>query len=349
MKKDIAIAICVGSKDSTIKLVEKTFNSIKRNIGTPYFKVFICLGDLITKDLRAFVKDYVSFNTENFVIYLEKEVFWSEFINTAIDAAKGYKYFIKSHDDIQLLTPSFSTKIDSFFKKANRNLGWISFTDIGWKYGDFSPSVRPGYFKDIREKKAWELGTLFQFNNFPVFWFKAKKEVDFLFSILYKLRIEFLPYPKPIKKISQYQLNLPKEAVLCHAPFNHFVLIQMSSLKKIGYCENWKTYNALYVDEDWGISALNLNLPNIWLPEVEYFHYRGLKRRGNTRSIDNISKNQIRVEKLFKDKWGFSPNPTDKEIEFIRKSHSENLIPWSINRNSFDWDYLFKNNKNEKD
>ena len=127
---------------------------------------------------------------------------------------------------------------------------------------------------------------------------------------------------------------------MCHAPFNHFVLIKREILELIGPCEDWGTPNAYYVDEDWGLRCLEKNIPNIWIPGIEYIHYRGKFEGGGTRSWGSITRDMQRVKDLFYQKWGFHPEPTDEELEFLREKHKNNLIPWSSYRRSWEWENI---------
>jgi hypothetical protein len=341
--KDIAIAIEIGSPQSTVNLVKTTFISIEKNIGQCEWKVFICLGLHISRTVREFVIDWIKNHSDNFEIFLEDEVSWAFFINKAIEISNEYKYFVKSHDDIELQTSNFYEKVNKTIEGLGKLIGWVSFTDTGWQRGDFSPAVRPGYYLDHYSTDNWQKGVLFQFHNFPPHWYRNNILIDKVYLFISKigriLGFKHIPYPKPIKKIRSYSLDLPKQIVKCHAPFNHFVLIQRASLDLIGKCEDWNTPNALYVDEDWGLRALKLNLPNVWIPEISYFHYRGKVRRGGTRSNEVINFHKKRVEILFKEKWGFNTKPTKEELNNLQQEYKDTLIPWSSYRNSFDWDY----------
>jgi len=134
---------------------------------------------------------------------------------------------------------------------------------------------------------------------------------------------------------------MPNRSVLAHAPFNHFVMIKRETLLKIGYCENWGTLNALLVDEDWGLRALNNNFPNVWIPFLEYFHYRGTEYQGGgTRSWGHIKKDIKRVDNLFYEKWGFHSEPTDDELKIIQEKYIKTLIPWTISKYSYEWVYI---------
>ena len=341
--KDIAIALSIGSPSSTTGLVKNTFNSIKKNIGSCDWKVFICLGKNIPDEVNIFVKNYVKEFSKNFQIIIEDEISWATFANEVIELSQDYQYFIMSHDDIELVTPNFYSRVKSSLEKINKPVGWVSFTDIGWKYGDHSPPVRPGYHIDYRKEDVWNRKKSFQFHLFPDRWWMNNIFINLCYRLLNKLYSIFglgmLPYPKPIEKIKSYKLDLPTGPVKCHAPLSHFVLIENSVLKKIGRAVDWGTKNHLLLDEDWGLSALKLNYPNIWIPDIEYYHVRLPYAGGGTRSSPEIAKEIKRVNQLFYEKWGFHQAPSDEELKFIREKHKDNLIPWSSYRNSYDWDY----------
>jgi hypothetical protein len=342
--KDLAIAIEVGSPNSTIQLVQRTFESIRNNIGNCDWKVFIMLGLNISKELDEFVNSYVKLYPRNFEIFGKAEVSWAEFINTAIELSSDYEYFTKSHDDIELLTPEFFPKVLEKVKAIKQEVGWISFHDLSWKQGNFSPSTRDGFHKDVFEDNSWHTRQIFQFHLFPPFWTRASYPAHIAYygvrRIGRMLKLPDLPYPKPVKKISKYTLDLPTAPVICHAPFNHFVMIKRSVLDKIGKCEEWNTFNALYVDEDWGLRCLEQNIPNIWIPDIDYIHSRGKYEGGGTRSWNTITRDSERVGRLFYHKWGFNPAPAKEEINTIRQMHTKNMIPWSSYRKSWEWDYI---------
>ncbi len=342
--KDVAIAIRVGSPNSSMALVKRTFDSILQNMGNCEWKIFISLGEHIKPEVEALVKEYGVKYSSNFEIFQKAEVSWANFINKAIEVSYEYRYFIKSHDDIQLLTSDFYRKVTQKLNEISKPVGWVSFTDVGWEKGDFSPAVRPGYHIDYLFEKAWERRKLFQFHFFPEHWTSAGFLTDLIFKFRNKIaQIKKKPYPaypKPIRKIAEYSIDLPKAPVICHAPFNHFVLIERRILEKIGKCEDWNTPNALFVDEDWGLRAMQLNLPNIWIPDICYFHYRGEIKGGGTRSNGTIVLENKRVEKLFFDKWGFQTTPSPQEISMIQNKYKDTLIPWSSYRKSYEWDYV---------
>jgi hypothetical protein len=343
--QDIVLAIRVGSPLSSNELVKNTFESIIKNIGTKKYIVLISLGRNISTSVRNICHHFATTHTQ-FLIFQDLEIFWSDFINEAIIKANeiGCKYFIKSHDDIELETPNFFEVLEAEVSSLSSPLGWISFTDTGWKRGDFSPAVREGYHIDALYEDALSNFTLFQFNKFPKKWFKNSPPIH----AAHRISTEFLkifnqpplPYPKPINKIKSYKLDMPYAPIRVHAPYNHFVAIKLDTLNKIGYCSSWSTKNSLYVDEDWGLRSHQIGFSNIWIPKIEYFHYRGQSVGGSTRSLANIIFDANRVEALFELKWGFRPSPSEAQLQLISRKYSGTLIPWSIGRRSYEWDYI---------
>ncbi len=340
----VAIAIRVGSPKSKANVVKATFDSIQSNLGTTYqWKVLVSLGTYAPDDTKEMVRRY-SKSDKRISIFQEGEMSWASFINSAIGLSGDCDYFIKSHDDIEIITSNFLEKAISQVQEISRELGWISFTDIGWKRGDFSPPVRTGYHTDVYNDNAWNRKKVFQFHSFPDNWWQASPPIHSLHRVkrftMRKLSLPPPPYPKPLLKISLLHPDMPKAPVICHAPFNHFVMIKMKTLNSIGPCEDWGTKNALLVDEDWGLRCLARNIPNIWIPNLEYFHQRGILEAGQTRSFNLIHQDATRVDELFYEKWGFHSDPPIHEIHEIQKKFKDTMIPWSSYRNTYDWDYV---------
>jgi hypothetical protein len=346
--KDLAIAVRIGSPKSNYIFVKNTFDSFIGKLKKCDFKVFISIGD-INFDVKKLIYDYCSKYPDKFLVYEDKknkDTSWAESINKAIEISDDYEFFAKSHDDIILKTDNFWELFKSQLSKLNKNLGWISFTDIGFRFGNFNPSTRPGHHIDFISGNSWYTGKIFQFNKFPVHWYKANDFLDFFHTKTNALLKKFgsnylLNYPKPIKKIQNYNLDMPIKPVYCHAPFNHFVIIKRSVLDIIGKCEEWGSKNALLVDEDWGLSARLHGYPNIWIPKLEYIHERlNIYAGGGTRSMKQINDSVIVSEQKFKKKWGFNSKPSVDSLNFIEREYKNTLLTWSLNRHTFDWDYL---------
>lgn len=346
---DIAIAIRIGSPASSLDLVKKTIESIEENIGKCSYRFIISIDPTVKQEIKEYLASKKKITPERFEIFPEKTVFWSEFINDAIKSANDCDYFIKSHDDIELLTPDFFEKIKEVFENSKEKIGWVSFDETGYLDGHWSPPTRPGYYKDFLYESAWDRQKMFQFHTLHENWWKVsilrrlpiilQQKINSLIFSKTEFKISLVKYPelKMTQKMIR-SLDIPQKPVLSHAPWNSFILIKMSTLKDIGQCESWKTYNALMVDEDWGLRALKLKYRNIWIPYIKHLHKR--PKEGGDRSQWQIKNDNQRVNELFEKKWGFAAKPTDEQLEKIKSSNQDNYIPWSIGRNSYDWDYL---------
>lgn len=342
---DLAIAVRIGSPLSNINFVKNTFDSFLNNLKNCDFKTFISIGD-VNSSLIKLIYDYcLKYPNRFYVFEHDKTTSWAQSINKAIEISGEYKYFAKSHDDIILKTDNFWEKFNFQITNLKKNVGWISFTDIGFKIGNYNPSTRPGHHIDVMENFGLT-GQIFQFNKFPPNWYRASFIEHLLYSKTNGILRRFgsntlLNYPKPIKKINNYKLDMPVKPVYCHAPFNHFVIIDRNVLKIIGKCEDLGTSNSLLADEDWGLTARLHGFPNIWLPDLEYIHERPTTvAGGGTRSIEQIKKFKSIAHEKFKKKWGFDSKPSIKDISFIEKEYKNTQVVWSLERRSFDWDYI---------
>ena len=219
-------------------------------------------------------------------------------------------WFIVSHDDIELKTKNFMTIVKKKIKDFKTDIGWISFTDDDYLNRHWAPSVRPGYHYDLLYENAWNNKQLFQFHNLKKDWMNNGKSFN--------------------------KIDLPLAPVICHAPFSHFIMIEVEKLKVIGPCEDWSEVSLL-IDEDWGLSAMKRGLYNIWIPDVIYRHCRTF----GTRASPIIEKRGEEVHKQFYKKWGFHSDPEgEAELEIIKRKYGNTNIVWSIGRRSFEWDYV---------
>jgi SAM-dependent methyltransferase len=354
MKKfDLAIAIRIGSTQSSLFLVKQTIESIEKNIGQCSYRFILSLDPTIPKEVKDYILKKQKESPERFEVFPEKTLYWAEFINEAIRSAQDCEYFIKAHDDIKLLTSDFFSKVKEILSNIQEPIAWVSFTEVGYLYGHWSPPTRPGFYKDYLEKNAWERRKMFQFHRLPENWWKPPWWKWWLYILQQRVIVKILPqfqifkYPEVrLNKKYQELLDFPFGPVKCHAPWNTFVLIKTSVLNEIGPCENWQTYNALLVDEDWGLRALKLKYWNVWIPSINYLHLRPAV--GGDRSQYQIQKDAKRVHELFFKKWGFHLPPTKEELRQIELKHKDNFIPWSIGRDSYDWEHLKLKEDNPK-
>jgi hypothetical protein len=217
----------------------------------------------------------------------------------------------------------------------------VSFTDKDYLNGHFAPPVREGWHSDFLFENAWNRKKMFQFHSLPDNWWKPpsfKYRVYLIErTIRNRLSLEPAAFPtRPREYYADLPYDFPSAPVKCHAPFSHFVLIEMGKLEKIGKCENWSPL-PLLVDEDLGLRALELGLNNIWIPDIEYVHCR--PPSGGTRGSIEMVREKKRVHKLFFEKWGFLGGKVE-ELDFIKKKYKNTNIPWSVDRRSYDWDYI---------
>jgi len=330
---DLAIAIRIGNPTSSLSLVKTTIESIETHIGECTYRFIISLDPRVPQKVKDYVYAKEKKAPHRFELFPEETLYWADFINRATKSAQDCDYFIKSHDDIELLTPDFFPKVKRVLEAIKVPVGWISFDELSYtRYNHWCPPTRPGWYKDIVNDKAWQKKRAFQFHNLPDNWWRRTFPLDHLSRLI--------GYPRGILSKYQYYLDLPSAPVKCHAPWNMFVMIKTSVLKRIGLCENWQTYNALLVDEDWGLRALQKKYWNIWIPFVKYIHTRSNNRIIGNRSSQMVQKDAQRVHTLFKKKWGFKTMPTKVQLQKIKAKHKDNFIPWSITRNSYDWDYI---------
>jgi len=341
---DLAIAIRIGSPQSSLNFVRKTIESIQKNIGDCRYRFIISLDPKIPQEVKDYLKEKQKESPINFEFFPEETIYWAEFINKAIKRAQDCEYFIKAHDDIELLTPNFFPTVKKILSSIREPYAWVSFTPVGYLQGHWATPTRLGFYTDFLEKDAWEKRKVFQFHRLPDGWWRGPwwKELPYLLQqrLISKILpfFQFFKYPG-IKMKEEYQklLDFPSAPVKCHAPWNTFVLIKMSVLNELGPCENWQTYNALLVDEDWGLRALKLKYSNIWIPSIKYLHLK--LAIGGDRAQPQIRKDRDRVSALFTKKWGFGLEPSKMDLTWIKSHYGNTNIPWSLGRNSYDWDY----------
>jgi len=169
-KYDLAIAIRIGSSQSTVALVQTTFESIMSNIGECKYRFIISTDPDIPKSVKNYVSSLVSSEKTRIEFLGEEKIYWSEFINKAIEASQDCKYFIVAHDDIQVITKNFYRKTLNKIERIEEPTAWISFDDAGYTFGLWSPPTRSGYFSDRID--GWAKRKLFQFHNLPDCWWK---------------------------------------------------------------------------------------------------------------------------------------------------------------------------------
>ncbi len=297
----VVISMLIGSTNSSISLVNRSVNSIIKNIGTENYLLVIGVARHIPLKIHHVVDNLSKINKKIIILKNNCESF-ARFINYVFsNCNKKSKWFLIAHDDVELKTDNFLPKVEETLKPFKENIGWISFTDDDYLNGHWAPSTRPGFHFDFANENAWYERKMFQFHNFD-------GSYDF-----------------------------PKAPVKCHAPFSHFIMIETKKLNELGPCEDWSPVSLL-IDEDWGLTAMLKGMVNIWIPDIIYNHNRS---NGSTRAQPIINRLGRKVHKKFLLKWGYSIRwPLWRSIKIVKERYGNTNIAWSINRKSFDWDYV---------
>jgi len=310
----ITIAMIVGSVESTKFLVKRSVETIIANLGTEDYLLVIGITPIIHPEIISMLIDFAQKSESRIIVTGECCETYATFANHVIQTyARKSKWFLLSHDDIELTTKKFLPKVEKELKNKKEDVGWIGFTDIDYLNGHWAPPTRPGYFTDFLDEGSWEDRTMFQFHRLRKMW------------------------PKKCKSYTHLDYDFPKKSVKCHAPYSHFVLIETEKLLSIGLCENWSPVSLL-IDEDWGLRALQKNLVNIWMPDINYLHCR----KDGTRAAPLISKYSIKCATSFYNKWGFVMKfpGRHKAMRYAVKVYSHTNIPFSVGRRSYEWEYL---------
>jgi hypothetical protein len=223
------------------------------------------------------------------------------------------EWLLICHDDVVFKTEDYFNKLIRATEHKKENIGWITsgsdsyYTQLGIVVTD---TFRPGFHKD---NSNW--GAMFQ---------------------LHKLN-HCKGNPSRLKK-NLHLVDYPPHPVKIHGPMSAIMMTTMSSMEKIGICEDWTRYTML-IDEDWSLSALKNNLWNVWVPDVFHSH-------PNRRHL-RISNNKWEAEAhagLLK-KWGFDTDGAYTQgvsipISELREQYAGTNVPWSSYRNSYEWEYL---------
>jgi len=272
---------------------------ISKNNNAVDINFFFVVDQLdYVRDLRTILS---SLSSEELILDIAcNSKSWAENSNFVINKfINQFDYFLFSHDDLSVITPDYLFSTISFIESLSWPVGWTTFTSVGYHNlrSPNSNSVRTGFALDrFKDPKVFECASF------------------------------------ATSKLGQIQK--PDSPVYAHAPFSHLNLIASSSLKLVGEFPNWSPYTIL-LDEDQGLRALSMNLPNIWIPSVEYFHPLRYSSRkiGGTR-FDNQAHGHFRA------RWGISDMPySSKDIEYSLTNYGE-LFNWTAGRNSFDWKYV---------
>lgn len=311
------IGMMVGSRQSTITLVRNSLRTILDRIGDDVM-IAVAIAPYLPKDFLHLVADIERMYPGKILTFPLYEGSWAQFANLVIDMSMDFKWTIFSHDDVQLISDDFIPVMEGMLDQKRDTLGWISFLDWDYLRSGWAPSIREGFHIDAVRENAWSRKKIHNYHNLPENWYSPGMPKECLQS---------LPW------------DIPEKPIRCHAPFSHLIAIKSDTLRTvIRKCENWSPVS-LMVDEDWGLTALKNGLFNIWIPQLAYCHMRTL---GGTRASPLIQQYGKFVHNQFRSKWGFMHKCiyTPSELKDIRRRFSRTNIPWSMDRRSYEWDYV---------
>lgn len=314
----IVISMLIGSKLSTKDWVEKCIRSIVFNIGTTDFLLVLGISSHIGPDIVNCVK-HLSLTNSKIIVTTDHCSTYAKFHNHVfLKYGPGSKWFLLSHDDIQLETKGLVHLVEQSVQSVLDKVGWITFTDTDYLNGHWAPSVCGGFHNDFLYENAWLRRKLHQFHLLDENYWKKGAGRSYLTTLAY---------------------DFPHSAVKCHGPMSHFFMIETKKLKEIGLCEDWSEVSLL-IDEDWALAALKKGLFNVWIPQIKYLHCRGKNEHG-TRAWPIILKKAKQVADLWEKKWGFRFKDISKETaNKIKRMYGNTNIVWSMDKMSYDWEYL---------
>ena len=311
------VGIMVGSRQSTIPLVRNSIDTILRNVGDDVL-IAVAVAHYLPKEFQVLVDRFAKENPGKVLLFPYYEGSWARFANSVISMSGDFRWVIFSHDDVHLISDSLIPKMESILHGKKDDVAWISFLDWDYLRTGWAPSVREGWHIDAIREDAWSRKKIHKYHNLPDNWYSVDMTREYLRS---------MPW------------DIPDRPVRCHGPFSHFIVIESEKLRKvIKRCEDWSPVSLL-VDEDWGLTALKNNLYNVWIPQLVYCHMR---MPGATRASHLIDQYGKHVHNQFRRKWGFPHTSlyTSQQMRDIKKRFGRTLLPWSMDRRSYEWDHV---------
>ena len=318
-KNDVIIFIMSAGPNASMDNLFETLNSISQNIGKVKYKYYIAVDNLAMKTCitqlfaLAHKRDDIFLKKEDLEEVKYTEDPWSICYNNFFDEYKHQtEYILYSHDDLIVKTSDFFTKaIDSIGEEIDK-VGWISFTND--RYYLYDKVANSNSFKNPFALDRSNAPRVYECHKY-----KRGERAD----------VDKLDYPKgPVKACG---------------PFTHFNLVKVSAMERIGPCVDWTAYTML-TDDDWNLEALRKGLWNVWVPDIFYTHpnpkYSHLRKPGTDLRFQQVA------HRRFAEKWGFSLcNINDTTINYIRTVYKDTNLPHFTYKNTFEWDYLNKQNK----
>ena len=307
---DLIIFIKSDGENANPRDFTKTVTSLEKNIGIANYRYYFVLNARQEKVAIGLLKKGVL--TDEKILKIKKSVAsWAYEYNLFFSSyGNETNYILVSHDDLVLKTSGLYNIAISLIKDKVSRVGWMTFTcdhyyrNLGKPWG---VSARMGFAKD---RHKWPY--IYECHKFD--------------------RSHEGQSGKHLHLLDMPQSN---KLVKIHAAYSCFNMISSKSMAQIGLCEDWSPYTIL-IDEDWGLTALKNNLYNIWIPDVYYNHPLNA-------STSHKNRYEKQAHAKFIKKWGFdegTSEPSIEKLEELRKEHKDNLLTWSSNYNTYDWQYL---------
>lgn len=305
---ELLIFINSGGPNINFINVYDTINSFSKKLGIDNYG-FYYVTDTAENEFKI-LQIFKKLNLVDKIVELKTNNFsWAYNFNLFFDKYKDkVKYFIYSHDDLEIKTENFYNNAINEINKIDEKVGWITFTSDGYYKHlglNIANSIREGFCID-----RFKYPQVFECHNFS-----------------------------PNERFNENKLDFPKDVVKCHAPFPHLCLISNNALKDIGYCSDWSLYTLL-IDEDWGMEALRKNYNNVWIPNIVYTH----PLRPAQRKTQGV-RYQNEVHGKFADKWGWNfdkGNYSDSFIKDFCNQYKDTNLTLTKDKFTYDWQYLRK-------
>lgn len=307
---DVIVFIKSDGDNANPKHLTATVTSIEKTIGSVDYKYYFVLNSCQEKTVLDMIKSGLL--DKGKILKIKNSVAsWAYEYNLFFSSYRNEtKYILVSHDDLVVKTEGFFDHYLELTKNKEDKIGWTTFTcdhyyqNLGKPWG---VSARMGFAKD---RKKWPY--IYECHKFDASHLGKTKE---------NLHLLDMPEPNKLVKV--------------HAPWSVFNIISVSSMTKVGPCEDWTPYTML-IDEDWGLEALKNNLWNIWISDVFYTHPLNSSR-------SHVNRFEKEAHAKFTKKWGFDHggnSPSAEQIRELKPDYQDTLFFWSLNYNTYDWQYL---------
>lgn len=177
--KRTAVAMMVGSRNSTHSLVVGSVESILNNVDPEGIKLYVGVSSWVEPEIKNYLALIIQ-QDPRIELYYNYDKSWASFVNLVAENAykEGFTWLIEAHDDIEVITLNVIQKVEDFLKNIRDPIGWISFHDTGYLNGKWNPSIREGFALDAMKEAAWGRKKVHQFHSLPENWYDPNKSAN---------------------------------------------------------------------------------------------------------------------------------------------------------------------------